>query len=87
MCLLGRRHKVTAGIVIAIGISFVAYGIYDLFYARPQLSPASIDEAADVDSEAAWMAGVIVAFGFAGGLFLYAFRSIRNLGEKVKHAD
>lgn len=76
-----RPRGAIAGMVIAIGIAFIAYGIYDLLYAQPQTSPSGIDQAADSDNEAAWIAGAIVAFGFAGGLFLYAFRFFRKRGE------
>ncbi|MEO9321804.1 MAG: hypothetical protein ABI361_14150 [Nitrososphaera sp.] len=76
-----RTGRVTAGFVIAIGIAFIAYGVYDILYARPQPSPGGVDQAADVDNAAAWIAGAVVAFGFAGGLFLYAFRSFSKRGE------
>lgn len=62
----------TVAILSIVGILIIAYGIYIYLYVPPQLSPGGIDKSTDVETTAAWLAGVIVVIGFGAGMIVVA---------------
>ena len=84
---MNSKKIATVGALAVVGVGLIVYGIYVYLYVPPQVSPGGVDTPADVDNQAAWLAGVIVVIGFGVGMILVAVRTYRKarlLNEKAR---